>query len=128
MVSASRDCISLHWLDMLSTRTATVQHVMPVKAPEVHWSTTVRLGAAAGAGIWRSAPVAVRVAKEQPGLPGPVELAVRQVVAHQVTPVVGEPQVAGLRVPVKAHTVAHTCSRTRGKRSAAEPCMQHACR
>src|SRR6266481_1230604 len=46
-------------------------------------------------------------AEVQTGLPGDIELIVRHVVAHHVTTVIGEPQLARLRVPIEADGVAY---------------------
>ena len=51
--------------------------------------------------------VAVRIAEVLVGLGHHVELVVGQVLGEPVAPVVGEPEVAGLRIEVEAHRVAH---------------------
>jgi hypothetical protein len=46
-------------------------------------------------------------AEVQAGLPGDIELVVRHVVAEQVATIIGEPQLARLRIPIEADGVAH---------------------
>ncbi len=57
-------------------------------------------------GIGQVAAVAVRVAEIQAGARRVIELVGRHVVAQQVAAVVGEPELAGARVPVETHAVA----------------------
>src|SRR5204862_888711 len=45
-------------------------------------------------------------AEVQAALPGDIELVVRHVVAHHVATVIGEPQLARLRVPIEADGIA----------------------
>src|SRR6185503_9821713 len=60
--------------------------------------------------IRRITLVAEWKAEVHAGLPGDIELVVRQVVAEHVAAVIGEPQLARFRVPVEADAVAHALS------------------
>ena len=64
-----------------------------------HELAAVRFSPNSGSAM--GAAVAVGVAEVQTGLRGVVQFVGRHVVAHQVAAVVGEPEFAGGRVPVK---------------------------
>ncbi len=57
--------------------------------------------------VGNTASVAVRIAEVLAGPGHPVELVVGHIVPQHVAPVVGEPELAGGRVPVEAHRIAH---------------------